>query len=692
MTTTAVKPPIITDPQRTALQSSLNETLHSLGVRSDSRGVLVKVDANDGPAPAMGWYTPGYADITLHVGEFLKASGATDTELVNAAAGLERWVSQKARHAGSHEGTKKVNRVRKALAGLLLHEGGHSKHSDWASADFKAPAAIINTLMIFEEGRIEKRVVDAHNPQQPKFRVKEYLRAIAQILLADTPEKYESLGHAMAVWALVKGRTAAGTLTAEEFAPIDNALRAHLGDDLMDELSDIYDEAMATDAHRTDGFDRLVELAVQWNEALDIKSDDGGSGDGEGGCSHKTKKEKSEKGEGSGGESDDESDDEEADGEGSDGEGDDDGEEGEGDGDGDGDDTGEGDKPGKGKPDKAGEGKSEDEPGEGEGEFTDVDDLPVVEVEGETSVATDDGMASFRKAIVELVESDKLTETPMMDVADQRKAVKDVFEKNQNYDGHSWNVRKPTPQEVAASNKLANHLETMMVPTIAGTKILTDIPTGRLKSREAVRRSAERAQGRMTTAKPWVDKKRKHAFGPPAVVGIATDTSGSMSWAQGMVASAAYIVGKAGHRINAKTAAVTFGSYIEAVLKPGEVPSEVRERTANGGVEEFDIAMAALDGALGLTSTPDAAKVLVIISDNELVNTFEPERRAIWMDKFAKAGVAIVWVDQRKRSIENTEGVEINWRHLSKDEIPMVLVNEISKALDKAFTSKRGRY
>ena len=135
-----------------------------------------------------------------------------------------------------------------------------------------------------------------------------------------------------------------------------------------------------------------------------------------------------------------------------------------------------------------------------------------------------------------------------------------------------------------------------------------------------------------------------------------------MSWAQGMVASAAYIVGKAGHRINAKTAAVTFGSQIEAVLKPGEVPTEVRERSANGGVEEFDIAMAALDGALGLTTTPDSAKVLVIISDNELVNTFEPEKRAIWMKRMAKAGVAIVWVDQVKRTIANTEGVAIRWR------------------------------
>lgn len=677
--TTKVKStePFIDSPTtRAKFQSELNNALDYLGMKAGSSAVLVKVDAKNYDAPAMGWYAPGEADITFHVGEFLKLHPDLTVEhLLRLTDGLGMWIGSRARYVESGAFSKADKRIRKAIAGLLLHEGGHSRYSDWTvRPEFKATLAVINTLMIFEEGRIEKRVVDMHNPQQPKFRVKEYLRAIAQVLLSGTPEKYETLGHAMAVWALVKGRTSAGTLTPEEFAPIDNALRAHLGDDLMDDLSDIYDEAMSINAKRD--FDRLVELAEQWNEALSIPSDGEGEGEAEGGCSHKVKDDaKGDKGEK--GESDEEGE----------GEGDDSEEEGD-----DGDEPGEGE--GKGKPEGLGDGKSDDKSDDDDDsdEFHDVEDLIIVEAKADSSVVSDDGLASFRKAISELVESETLSDTPMMDTADKRKATRDVFEANPNYEGSKWRVRKPTPHEVSASNKLANHLETMMVPAVTGTKVLTERPTGRLKSREAVRRSAEMSQGRMTTAKPWVDKVRKHAFGPPAIVGIATDTSGSMAWAQGMVASAAYIVGKAGHRINAKTAAVTFGSQIEAVLKPGEVPSEVRERSADGGVEQFDIAMAALDGALGLTTTPDAAKVLVIISDNELVNTFEPERRAIWMDKFNKAGVAIVWVDQTARTVANTEGVVIKWKELTRDEIPMVLVHEISKALDKAFATKRGRY
>jgi hypothetical protein len=678
-TATVARPTIkISEDKRVELQTRLNTTIAQLGMKGGSGTTLVKVDIGDYEAPAIGWYTPGLADITFHIAEFLKLHpGMTVTDLMRYTKDMEHWASHKARSQDTRYDSddKETKRIRKEIAGLLLHEGGHSLHSNWTEKGFKLPIAVVDTMMVFEEGRIEKRVVDMRNPQQPTFRVKEYLRAIGRLLLANIPEKFPNMGSALGTWALLKGRTSAGTLTPAEFAPIDNALRSHLGDDLMDELTDIYDEAMTVNADRD--VERLIELAKLWNETLGIDDEETS---GEGGCSHKVK-EKGEdeegdaEGKGEKGESDEE-------GEGS-GEGEEESDDGKGDGDGEGEegDIGDG---GDSKSKPKGKDDSDDE-------FHEVDDLEIKETEGNTSKLSEDGEASFRTAITELVESGTLEES-MMDTYDKRKAVKDIFEKDQRYDGRHWRVRKPTPHEVAASNKLAGHLETMMVPTIAATKIMTDAPTGRLKSREAVRRSAERSQGRMTTAKPWVDKIRKHGMGAPAVVGIATDTSGSMSWAQDMVASAAYIVGKAGHRINAKTAAVTFGSEVEAVLKPGEVPTEVREREANGGVEEFDKALAALDGALGLTSNPDAAKVLVIISDNELVKNFEPERRAMWMKKMVDAGVAIVWVDQAPRRVTGAESVKIDWRSIPKDGMPMVLVSEISKALDKAFATKRGRY
>ena len=52
-------------------QRVLNEMLREMGLKRD--GVLAKVSWDTvKPAPAMAWYTPGEADITFHVGEFLR--------------------------------------------------------------------------------------------------------------------------------------------------------------------------------------------------------------------------------------------------------------------------------------------------------------------------------------------------------------------------------------------------------------------------------------------------------------------------------------------------------------------------------------------------------------------------------------------------------------------------------------------
>jgi hypothetical protein len=645
-------------------QRVLNEMLREMGLKRD--GVLAKVSWDTvKPAPAMAWYTPGEADITFHVGEFLRLHPDLDvSDLAKAILDGDSWVRYSGRSMTAG-GTKAHNKIRREVLGVLIHEAAHARWSTWAGTKFRTTLPIIHTLTIFEEGRVEKRAIDERNPHFPKFRTKEYLRAVGRLLFDELSKAdMVSVGQALQAWALIKGRANAGTLSALEFSPIDNVMRSHFGDDLIDDLTDIYDEAMSVDANHD--FERLVELAKEWNETAGITSEDT-EGD-EGGCSHHVK-EKAKGEVGTKGKTED------ADKE--------DGEEGEGGGDGDGDGgEGESDAPGKPTDGESSDGESD------ESEFVDADETPLIEVEGDSSSATADGIPAFRKAVTKLVEEVDW-ERVEIETTNPREAVSKVFEKRQSYEGAQWKVRKPTPHEVAASNKLAQHFETLTVPTITSARVLSEQPTGRLKSREAVRRSAERAQGRMSTAKPWIDKKRKHGLGAPVIVGIATDTSGSMSWAQSMVATAAYIVGKAGHRIHAKTAAVTFGTFVESVLNPDEIPTEVRERQANGGVEEFDIAMAALDGALGLTTAP-GAKVLIVISDNELVNAFEPEKRAAWMERMHKAGVAIIWVDQADHAIPNVEAIRIDRHHHNAESLPMELVRVISKAVDKAFASKRG--
>jgi len=170
------------------------------------------------------------------------------------------------------------------------------------------------------------------------------------------------------------------------------------------------------------------------------------------------------------------------------------------------------------------------------------------------------------------------------------------------------------------------------------------LPPGRLRGREAVRQAAERNMGLMSTATPWRTTKRDRTRTKPVVVGVLTDTSGSMSWAQKFVADFAWMMSVAGARVGARSAAVTFGDSAEAVTAPGKVPQMVRERRANGGTEKFDDAAAAIEGVLRLGVPSNAAKILFIVSDGELVIRGERERAALWVEKWTQAGTLVVWI------------------------------------------------
>src|SRR5690606_3851248 len=150
--------------------------------------------------------------------------------------------------------------------------------------------------------------------------------------------------------------------------------------------------------------------------------------------------------------------------------------------------------------------------------------------------------------------------------------------------------------------------------------------------------------GLLSTATPWERSKRRRTTTKPVIVGVMTDTSGSMAWAQTLVADFAWILATAGQRVGARTAAVTFGNSAEMVLRPGEIPDDIRERAANGSEEAFDQAAAAIDGVLHLSTPMNAAKVLFVVSDGVLVIPGEPERARQWLERWTAGGTLVVWI------------------------------------------------
>jgi Mg-chelatase subunit ChlD len=191
----------------------------------------------------------------------------------------------------------------------------------------------------------------------------------------------------------------------------------------------------------------------------------------------------------------------------------------------------------------------------------------------------------------------------------------------------------------------------------------------------------------LVTAKPWEGKKRRHVYNPPITIGLMTDVSGSMGWAEQTVAATSYVFSKAMTRVSGRFAAVTFGDKAEAMVWPNEILNEVRVRPANGGSEDFDHGVAALDGMLKLT-TGKGVRLLVVVSDGQFVRTNEPERANVWYDRLAAAGVGIVWIngyDPRKGGVipKNAELVQVR----SGDVTGMI--GPIATAMERAIATQR---
>lgn len=148
----------------------------------------------------------------------------------------------------------------------------------------------------------------------------------------------------------------------------------------------------------------------------------------------------------------------------------------------------------------------------------------------------------------------------------------------------------------------------------------------------------------MTGATPWKTTKRIRTSHKPIRVGCMTDTSGSMHWAEMLVAEFAWTIATAGRKIGARTAAVTYGDRVSPVVLPEKIPHTMKVYAADGGVEQFDVAAAALEGLLKLSHNDGSTKVLFNFSDGHYVMAKEPERARLWFQQWTRCGVLVFWV------------------------------------------------
>ena len=479
--------------------------------------------------------------------------------------------------------------TRSTMRGMLRHEVAHSRWSTWDLAGIAAKDINLYRIAeMFEEVRIETMLRNVNAGATDDLRM-----CFRWLLGRMDAENIDSRMRVAYAWALIYGRYLSGIALADEVAPFDEVARTVLGDKTVDQMVDILGAAASLRR------DHVVEASMpSYAQAwLDLIDPDGTERIPEGatimhgeGCGH---------GHMGGGE------------------------------------TGEGEGEGAVNADGTG-------PGEGGGEEID----PGRRTGHGYSKSSE--IADLAKDAIRQIEEEVRTprEIPV-EMAAPSKAGQEVFGAGLAESRSSRYVHSTPPSSRLRqrAHKMAEIFETLTLPSITLTTLPSSIPPGRLRSREMVRKSAEQARGMMSSATPWESKKRRHSHTRPVIVGIMTDVSGSMRWAEQITAEFSWMMATAGTRIGARTASVTFGDKVEAVVSPGEIPREVRVRSANGGHEEFDQAAAALDGVLHLSMANQAAKVLFIFSDGHLVKDNEMERAKIRLEQFARAGTIVVWVE-----------------------------------------------
>lgn len=657
-----------TKPVLTKTAGKLNTVSSRIAPYAPTDGVVKLLD--DGMNPLAAWYSIKTGDAAINVGHKYVNMPIDDDQL---AADVES-----AANYGYFNEYKDTPAAVRKLIGLVQHELAHCRWSRWLldpkiMRKSTQPQYVMATH--FEEIRIEKRVVDStHGRARPTLRSS--FEIVLDSIADAAPTNKADIATA---WLLAVGRAYATVATQEEVRAVDDVARIVLGDETVDTLHELLDEAVMLDIDSVDspGYARLIEIADEWislvgvttddssmTESYDVRPGDVGA-DAEDGKKIKVASSPADK-------SDDDNNDDNDDSNKAAGDKTDDADDADEATD---DETGDGDASDQDAAAKEGRG--------GKGKFDGMDDATdeTDQTLDELSPEEADLLRKTLSKIADDIARDWAVQ-PKIKLADPRETSVDVFTKKRK---RKFHTRQPLPSERKAAVDLARRIEAFSYTAPDVAKVRSLVPPGRLNTRDALRASAERKRGMMVTAKPWEGKRRRHVHNPPITVGLMTDVSGSMGWAEQLVAATSFVFSKAMTRVSGRYAAVTFGDKVEPIVWPNEIINEVRVRSATGSSEDFDHGVAALDGILKLT-TGKGVRLLVIVSDGHFVRRHEPDKAYQWYDKMTAAGVGIVWINgytprgavAKNAEIAIVDGVDVT-----------TMIAPIASAMERAIAAQR---
>jgi hypothetical protein len=510
--------------------------------------------------------------------------------------------------------------------GVIYHEALHARFTAW---DTNYLASLLDAneqraFMLLEESRIEKRGVI----ERPENRL--FLRSSALYLALEDadPETLATMGD---VWqsafvsALSLARYDAGVLDADDVRELYTSLTSILGMELYRELRKIWVEFQSLNVSQAD---RGAELAKEWVALLRQADPEGEPEMGEGVMAEPS------------------------------------------------------------------EGSESKEAGSKESKGSGAMSKALEELEKsatETELNTSEELSDQEKQ-EKWQDEAKARQEQSKNNDQKRKMTAKVFDKTTDPMGSGSSSRlqekrSPTSNERASAVKIGQMLDKAKYRERSLHETKSVLPEGRLKARVAVQNAALKSMGIHPNQPAWRKKVRKHTDDPTLRLGVMVDISGSMSSAMEAMATTAWVMGEAGHRIQAKTAMVYYGSGVFPTLRVGQRLADVSVYSAPDGTEKFDEAWQALDGEVRLTSN-DGVRMLVIVSDGNY--TYSQSQSAVEaLTECKRNGVAVLWLTPKgcqpsgARSIIGQAAWGVHLTEMNTDEIAMSVGKAATDALNR---------
>lgn len=204
-------------------------------------------------------------------------------------------------------------------------------------------------------------------------------------------------------------------------------------------------------------------------------------------------------------------------------------------------------------------------------------------------------------------------------------------------------TRAPTSDERRMAQEAGKALKRAQVRDRSVAKWSSEAPPGRLDGRQAMLGAAQRSMGTIVTARPFQQKRSRHAPEPPITLGLLADYSGSMGWAAGALSSVTWVFAHAMTHVTGTMASALFADKVIPLSRPREVPAEVQEYAANSGGHSFGRAHQAMNGALHLTRGR-GVRLLVVISDAHYGGGKNQDDLERSLRHLRRAGVIVLWV------------------------------------------------